>query len=177
MKRGIVLTQWAALAALLFPFVALGDACRDAVALLKRLEGFRSSPYTCQAGELAIGYGFTDAELIARGHMTQAEADRELNRKCYRLVQKVRMDLKGRRITDTQMAAIVSFAYNVGWGNYITSKIHSMVVRGDSPSAVGEEIRKWVFVCRDGRKVKSRGLQKRRISEAVMFAKQTPRKK
>ena len=159
-----------AIAVLLFTMNTYGDACHKAVSFLKRVEDFRPSVYVCQAGERAIGYGFTDAALIARGHITRAEADIELKRKCERLIQKVRIDLKGRRITDTQMAAIVSFAYNVGWGNYRASKVRKMILNGRRDSDVAEELRKWVYVSKDGRKIRSRGLQKRRLSEAIMYA-------
>ena len=161
---------WAALAALFLHLSAVGNAASESVDLLKRLEGFRPSAYLCQAGERAIGYGFTDSALVSRGTITRAEADRELKRLCDSLIQKIRMDLRGIRLTDTQTAALVSFAYNVGWGTYRTSTVRRMILQGRRGADVAEEIRKWVFVTQDGRKVRSRGLQKRRLTEALMFA-------
>jgi len=160
----------AALAALFLPLSAVGNAASESVELLKRLEGFRPSAYLCQAGELAIGYGFTDQRIVSRGTISRAEADRELKRLCDSLLRKIRMDLKGRSLTDTQTAAIVSFAYNVGWGTYRTSTVRRMILQGRRGADVAEEIRKWVFVTQDGRKIRSRGLQKRRLTEALMFA-------
>lgn len=162
MKR---LITTAAIAA--FALSAFADKAAD---FIKGIEGFRPSAYLCQAGELAIGYGFTDPRLIAKGTISRAEADRELDRICGTIRQRLRMELKGQRLTDGEEAAVVSFIYNVGWYNFKCSRMCRLIIQGKRGSDVAEEFRRWTYVSQDGRKVKSKGLQKRRLSEAVMFA-------
>lgn len=140
-----------------------------AVDLIKRYEDFRPSVYICQAGVKAIGYGFTSADMIVKGYVSREDADRELTRLCEEIRQKLRRELQDVRLTEAEEAALISLIYNVGWRRYRASTIHRKIRQGIRGSEVAEEIRKWVYVTKDGRKVKSKGLQKRRLSEALIF--------
>ena len=159
------LAMVAAIAAFALPSFA--DRATDH---LKRIEDFRESVYLCQAGERAIGYGFTSADMIAKGHITRAEADKELERLCQNIRRQIRKELKGQPLTDGETAALVSFVYNVGWRNFKNSTILKKIRQGKRGVEVGEEFRRWVYVTKGGKKIRSRGLQKRRLSEAVMFS-------
>ena len=140
-----------------------------AAELIKGIEGFKSSVYLCQGGHKSIGYGFTDKRLISKGYISRAEADRELIRICVEIRQKLRMELKRQHLTAGEEAAVISFIYNVGWGNFKSSKMFRLIIRGKRGVEVSNEFKRWVYVTKNGRKVKSRGIQKRRYKEAAMF--------
>lgn len=161
----------AALAALFIPFCTIADACGDAAKLIKNFEGFRPSVYICQAGEKAIGYGFTDSCLVSRGTITREEAEKELTRICGELVQKISNDLNGIMLKDTELAALVSFVYNVGWRNYRGSTLRRLILNGKRGWPVAKEFNRWVYVKKSGKKIQSNGLKKRRAAEAATFAK------
>ena len=150
-----------------FSLSSFADRAAD---FLKGIENFKSSAYLCQAGELAIGYGFTDPDLIAKGAITRAEADRELSRICGDIRQRLRRELKRQRLTENEETAVVSFIYNVGWYNFKCSRLFRMLLQGKRGSIVANEFRRWAYVTQNGQKVKSKGIQKRRIAEALMFA-------
>jgi lysozyme len=159
------LLVFVAIAALHTPTFA--DMAAD---FIKRYEGFKSSAYLCQAGEWAIGYGFTDKKLIAKGYIYQTEADIELIRICGEIRNRLRKELKRQRLTENEETAVISFIYNVGWYNFKCSKMFRLIIHGKRGSIVANEFRRWVYVTQNGRKVKSRGIQRRRIAEASMFA-------
>ena len=152
-----------------FSLTAYGT--HGAAALLRRVEGYRASPYLCQAGEWAIGYGFTAPSLIAKGSITQREAETELNRICTAIQTRLRRELKHQRLTPNEEAAVISFIYNVGWYRFKTSTMFRLLIHGKRGKIVADEFRRWVYVSNGGRKVKSRGMQKRRMIEASTFLK------
>lgn len=152
-----------------FAAVCLTSFADKATDLIKGHEGYRASVYRCQAGVKAIGYGFTDEHLIRKGRMTREEADSVLQGKCIGIRRMIRRDFKG--LTANEEAALVSFVYNVGWGRFKTSSMYRHLVRGSRGRIIGNEFRKWVYVTKGGKRVKSRGIQKRREAEATLFEK------
>lgn len=138
--------------------------------LLKDFEGFRSSVYKCDAGKATIGYGFTSKELIAKGHMTEAEATAELKKICEGIAVKLRKVIgTAKPLTASQEAAVVSFIYNVGWTNFKTSTMCRLLKEGRRGAAIGVEFRKWVYVNKGGKRVVSKRLAKRREKELRTF--------
>lgn len=150
-----------------FTLTAFADSTAD---FLKGVEGFRSSVYLCQAGERAIGYGFTAPELIAKGSMTRVEADRELIRICGEIRRRLRRELRRQRLRECEETAVISFIYNVGWYNFKSSSMFRLILHGKRGGVVAKEFRRWVYVTKDGKKIRSRGIEKRRAAEARMFA-------
>ena len=151
-------------------YTAMGDTIDKASTLLKGFEGFRPSVYKCEAGKDTIGYGFTSKELIAKGRMTEEEASVELKRICEGIAKNLREELgNGNTLTASEEAAIVSFIYNVGWYNFKTSTLCRLLKEGRRGAVVGVELRKWVYVTKDGKKMESKGLAKRRGEEARAF--------
>jgi lysozyme len=85
--------------------------------LIKRWEGFSSTPYYCAAGVKTIGYGDTDPEIVNRGHLTEEEAEQYLIRR----IKVIRNDIQTKLVapvSDTQLAALISFYYNLGPSNF-----------------------------------------------------------
>lgn len=157
-------------AALAMAAGAYGSATDKAVDLVKGFEGFRPSVYRCEAGKATIGYGFTSAALVGKGHMTEAEASSELERLCGGISDKLHAELGvGNPLAPHEEAAVVSFIYNVGWGNFKKSTMCKLLKEGKRGAIVGVEFHKWTYVTKGGKKTTSKGLQSRRLKEAVCF--------
>jgi len=132
-----------------------------AVGFLKEHEGLRLKAYT-DAGHLSIGYGhqLKDGEsksITAERAEELLVSDVEVREKVVDAAVKV-------ATTPNQRAALVSFAYNVGNGNFLKSTLLKKLNAGDVEGVKGE-FGKWV---RSEGKVMP-GLVKRRADEAELF--------
>ncbi len=90
------------------------DISRD---LIKRWEGFSSTPYYCAAGVKTIGYGDTDPAIVNQGHISEEEAERYLMARIKTIRNKIQTKLVT-PVSDTQLAALISFYYNLGPSNF-----------------------------------------------------------
>jgi lysozyme len=137
---------------------------QNGVDFIKHFEGFSSDRYKCLSGFTAIGYGHNilehEKDLV---HVTEEEAtellkkDASIAENC--VLSKVKVPLE-----QHQFDALVSFSYNVGIGNFSNSTLLKLLNKGDYAGAA-DEFLKWVFV----KKVKTKGLEKRRESERNLF--------
>jgi lysozyme len=138
------------------------------LALIRRFEGFRGAAYRDATGVWTIGYGHTSMAgppAVARGMtVSRAEAEAILARDVAAFAAGVaaliRVDLG-----DEQFAALVSFAYNVGLGNFRSSSVLA-AVNGRDFAAVPRRLQLW---CKAGGRVLP-GLQARRAAEGELFA-------
>jgi lysozyme len=141
---------------------------REGIALIKRFEGFRANAYRDAVGVWTIGYGHTAmaGPPDVRPGMTidRAEGSAILARDLEMFAAGVRKDLT-RLIGDRQFSALVSFAYNVGLGNFRKSSVLAAVNAGQF-EAVPRRLQLWVKA--GGRTLP--GLVKRRAAEAALFA-------
>jgi lysozyme len=85
------------------------------LALVKSFEGLRLEAYRCPAGVLTIGYGSTGPHVREGMTITPGEAERYLMLDLRRFETGVE-DLVG-EATDNQFSAMVSLAYNIGFGD------------------------------------------------------------
>lgn len=145
---------------------------RAAVELAKRFEGFhrvpkndpaRAHPYLCPAGFWTIGYGhLCDAQ---HSPITEAEADsylaHDLNTA---LVATLRHCPLLTTESESRLAAIVDFTFNLGGGRLQTSTLRRRVNQRDW-ATTGTELRRWVY---GGGRVLP-GLVARRNSEATLI--------
>ena len=141
-----------------------------AVELAKRFEGFcrvpkndpgRAYPYVCPAGYHTIGYG----HLCKPDHppITEAEADEYLAQDLMTaLAATLRYCPVLATESESRLAAIVDFTFNLGAGRLQTSTLRRRINQCDWASA-GQELRRWVY---GGGKVLP-GLVKRREAEAL----------
>lgn len=141
-----------------------------AVELLKRLEGLRLDAYQDEAGVWTIGYGHTGPEVKPGVHWTKEQADQTLEREVGRYAAAVRTGIgRASPFTDNQLAALISFTYNVGIAAFINSTLHSRLAMGllaDVPS----QMLRWVHIhAPDGSIRISEGLSKRRTQEVNMW--------
>jgi GH24 family phage-related lysozyme (muramidase) len=144
-----------------------------ALGIVQDFEGCRLQAYRCPAGVSTIGWGAT-RYLPPRGAVrmgdtiTQAQADELLRRDL--------LDLRGPGLLSllpvaaswapNRIAALVSWAYNVGLGAVEESSLRRRILAGEDPArVVAEELPRWNKA--DGKA--SEGLARRRAAEVALF--------
>jgi lysozyme len=106
----------------------------DGLALLKQFEGFRGDPYRDAVGVLTVGYGTTlPLSEIEASWLMEARAE-TFERQVATAVE--------RQLSPTQLDALTSFAYNVGFRAFQHSTLLAKIIDGDL-EAVPDELRKW----------------------------------
>jgi len=146
--------------------------CDEGLELIKAQEGFRSRAYRDATGVWTIGYGHTSMAgppQVREGlEISRAEGENILRRDVGRFAGGVRR-LLTRTLSDRQFSALVSFAYNVGLGNFERSSVLRAVNAGDF-EAVPRRLALWVKA--GGRTLP--GLIRRRAAEAALFTGDRP---
>lgn len=137
--------------------------------LIKKFEGFSSSPYLCPANVPTIGYGNTfyedgtkvtlDDESISEDRAT--ELLKYITDKTFSSFVNRAVDVE---LNQNQFDALVSFAYNLGNGSLEQSTLLKKLNAGDYDGAADEFLR-WN---RAGGKILA-GLTKRRTEERELF--------
>lgn len=122
------------------------DIPDDAVKLAEEFEGFSATPYRDSAGVWTIGYGSTRDQL---GHPVTAHTPavtrviaeglmrRDLTTAATVVSNEVRVPL-----TEEERAALVSFIYNVGQGNFHASTLLRKLNAGDYEGAA-DQFARW----------------------------------
>lgn len=152
----------------------------SATELIKQFETFRPTPYA-DVNKKAIGWGFNDKNLVARGHMTEEEANRILDGYVTSIGGYIDTQVKV-PLAGNQKAALVVFTYNVGMANFASSTLLKKLNQRQYGS-VPSEIQRWNKVKRvsKGKVVKDKngkivydiapGLIKRRQAESNLWNK------
>jgi len=139
---------------------------RTGLEAIKKHEAFAAVPYKDQAGHLTIGYGHKIRAGESFGTLSEPAAvallAEDVSAAEDAINASVRVDL-----LQPQFDALVSFVFNVGTGAFRRSTLLRKLNAGD-PTA-GNELTRWVYVTKNGAKVKSAGLQNRRDAELAMF--------
>lgn len=136
--------------------------------LIKKCEGFRSRSYLCPSGVPTIGYGHTKGVYLGMV-CTEAEAQEWLEEDLA-YFSKIVEDHVQVPLSATQFFALVSFVFNVGALNFISSTLLKLLNKGDYEAVPGQ-LRRWVY----GRnpktraKIKLKGLVKRRELEIELW--------
>lgn len=142
---------------------------QNGLALVKKYESCKLSAYQCPAGVWTIGYGHTKS--VKKGDSLQNEPEAlallesDLNSIGMEVEKRVRVPLG-----DNQFSALVSFAFNVGIGNFTYSTLLKRLNAGGY-DAVPSELAKWVKATdpNTGKKITLGGLVKRRAAEAELW--------
>jgi len=99
----------------------------QAIKVIKKWEGFMPEPYLCPAGVPTIGYGNTMYENGDRVAMDDCKIDRKRGEEILihfvKKVQKQVLSVLEQKLEDHQLAALISFTYNVGIGNLSSSTV------------------------------------------------------
>jgi lysozyme len=137
------------------------DRAKDlAVKLIKQLEGFTPTPQWDVNG-WAIGYG-THLQNPPK-QITKQEAELLLRQQVDRIAKQLAQAVKA-SLADHQWAALISWAYNVGIGAALRSKLIAALNRGDTAEAA-RQFERWVYV--KGKRLP--GLEVRRRRERAVF--------
>lgn len=136
--------------------VAFANNC--AIDLIKHYEGFRSTEYLDSGGTRTIGYGETH---YTKSTITRSEAEALVINRVYSFPLSSISDLG---LNYYQECAVISFVYNVGYGNFKRSTMYKLL-KNNKYKQAAKEFDKWVYV--KGKKVN--GLVTRRLNERLIF--------
>lgn len=143
------------------PIESKSNHINIALNLIKKYEGFSSEPYLCPAGVLTIGYGETDPDIVGLGSISEREANELLLSKVKAIAKDVDKKIYP-HLTTHQRAALISFYYNLGEGNF--SNIASRINKGKLEEASDAIL---LYDKCDGHSLK--GLKVRRMEEQYLF--------
>jgi lysozyme len=132
-------------------------------------EGLRLKPYLCPAKIPTIGYGNTyyangKRVTLLDKQITKQEAFEMFKEIANKFAKKVD-ELVTSNITQNQFNALVSFAYNVGTGNFASSTLLKKVNKNPNDLTIKAEFLRWNKA--NGKVIN--GLTNRRIEEADLY--------
>jgi lysozyme len=137
--------------------------------LIKLFEGLILKPYLCSAKVPTIGYGSTFYEnnkkvLMSDPPITKQRAEELLQISADRFARKV-INLVKKPITQNQLNALTSFAYNLGSGALASSTLLKKVNVNPNDLTIKAEFLRW----NKANGVALKGLTNRRIKEADLY--------
>lgn len=139
------------------------EALGIAVPMVAKWEGFSPTPYLCPAKKWTIGYGQLCRPDTPSCTEPQARAWLEaglLSR--FQAACAITPELLS--ASPRRQAALMSWLYNLGVGNWKASSLRRSVAEGDWTEAA-RQTRRWAFA--GGKKL--RGLELRRAEEAALI--------
>lgn len=131
--------------------------------LIKNFEGCRLTAYRCPANILTIGYGHTGSDVVTGQKITQEQAEKLLKSDLLVHCNNVSRLVKA-PLTQNQFDALVSFEFNVGYGNFASSTMLKLLNQKKYREAAAQFDR-WVYA---NKKVLA-GLVRRRAAEKTLF--------
>lgn len=144
-------------------------AISKALDLIKKYEGFSPVPYLCPGGVWTIGYGHTEGVNKYMEPISELHAGQLLKQDLEKVIKNVHSAVKV-PLNDSQYAALYSFVFNLGTGNFKKSTLLKKINKRDFIGAAGE-FERWVFA--GGKKLA--GLERRRKEEKELFEKDMPK--
>jgi lysozyme len=144
---------------------------KETLDLIKEYEGLKLQPYICSAGKATIGYGNTYYEdgfpvKISDPPITKNQAELLFLTLIDQFKAKI-TKLIIQDLTDNQFGALLSFAYNVGIGNFRRSTLLKKVNVNPEDPSIADEFLKWN---KAGGKILN-GLKRRRRAEVNLYFK------
>ena len=141
---------------------------KEAIELIKKFEGCKLVAYQCSAKVWTIGFGSTFYENGAKVQIgdtiTQHRAESLLLITANKFAVEVRKLVKS-HLNDKQMAALISFAFNLGMGALQKSTLLKLVNSNPSSPQIRNEFMKWINA--GGKPLN--GLIRRRKAEADLY--------
>ena len=149
--------------------ITINQACID---LIKSFEGLYLNAYLCPANVPTIGYGtisYPNGQKVKLGDkISQSQATEylmfEVNEKARKVDALMRDDL-----SPNQFAALISFAYNLGDGALKDSTLRKRVNLNPQDATIKDAFLMWCKANVDGKLIKLKGLERRRIAEADLY--------
>ena len=141
---------------------------KEAIELIKKFEGCKLASYQCSAKVWTIGFGSTFYENGAKVQpgdtITQHRAESLLLITANKFATEVRKLVKS-NLNEKQMAALISFAFNLGIGALQKSTLLKLVNSNPSSPQIRNEFMKWINA--GGKPLN--GLIRRRKAEADLY--------
>ncbi|MEM8722457.1 MAG: lysozyme [Cyanobacteria bacterium P01_G01_bin.39] len=150
--------------------VELSVSHLKAMEMVKEFEGFRSQAYIDSDGTPVIGYGMSmiNGRTVQMGdYIAQVDAESALSIKLREIQQQISSTTLV-KLNSNQLAALTSFAFNVGFESLERSSLLRKLNSGDYLSAANEFPR-WNKADMRGQLVPLSGLSKRRQAERAVF--------
>lgn len=149
--------------------VDIDEVLKIATPFIRVYEGLRLKPYLCSAKVPTIGYGSTRYLNGVKVTLKDPPISKETAEIMLRDSLKTTylpsvLSLCPTLETPHQVAAILSWVYNLGAANLQSSTLRKKILR-KLWAEVPKELMKWVFAAG----VKSRGLENRRKAEVILF--------
>lgn len=149
------------------------DVRESDIDLICAHEGFAGRWYLCPAGVWTMGYGMT--ENIISGwtrsrvkHVTGEEARAALRYALSSVFEPVVEHAVKVPLSAGEFAALVSFVFNLGPGQFRSSTLLRRLNAGDREAAAAE-FERWVWATVDGVRMTLPGLVTRRRAERALF--------
>ena len=140
------------------------DAFATALLLVKHFEGFRAKAYQDPVGVWTVGYGNTGWDVGPSTQVTEAEASVRLSNRLLNVATRIGR-LVDVGLAPNEMAALLSFIYNIGDGAFAKSTLRKKLNNGADPAEVAAEFLRWN---KAGGRVLL-GLKRRRAAESLVF--------
>ena len=142
---------------------------------IKNQEGLRLNAYLCPARVWTIGFGHTGSEVVKGLVITKEQAEKYFSQDITIHENNVSRLVKV-PLNQNQFDALVSFEYNVGYGQFASSTMLKLLNAGKYAEAAAQ-FGRWVYTKTkqpDGtfKTVALPGLVKRRRMEMEMFKKE-----
>ena len=139
-------------------------ASNQAVDLIKQSEGRQLKAYRCPAGTITIGYGHTKG--VYEGQEINDTMALEM---LWQDVKTIDLQLSkvNLKVNQNQYNAIVSFVFNLGFGNFLKSTLFDKVTSNPNDPTIRDEFMKWRYAAHR----ELPGLVKRRKAEADLYFK------
>ena len=131
-----------------------------ATAVIKHYEGFYAEPYNCPAGIKTIGFGRTSGNLTDK--TTEDAETIWLNQRVLLIDDTINALVKP-HLSRYQMAALISFIYNVGPNAFANSTLLELINKQDLNASA--QFLRWTKAA----DVRLTGLAKRRTTEFLMY--------
>jgi len=132
--------------------------------IIKEFEELRLEAYLCPAGVPTIGWGHTRGVKLGQT-ITEEQAEGFLLEDTHEAELAIQR-LVHTPLTQNQFDALVSLVFNIGIANFKSSTLLKKLNTGDTVGTANE-FNKWVY----SKKIKLRGLVRRRDKERLLFLK------
>jgi lysozyme len=152
-------------------------ASQTCIDFIKKEESLVLHAYKDSAGIWTIGYGciqYPDGKPVKEGHVvTPQRAEDLLKWEVEKKASGVEKCLMNTVVNQNQFDALVSFAYNVGYGALSMSTLIKKVRNNPNDPSIRDEFVKWNKITVGRVKKELLGLTKRRTREAALYFKPT----
>lgn len=138
---------------------------KNGIDFIKAHEGLRLKAYQCQAGIWTIGYGHT-LNVNKEDVITNEQAEEFLKHDLEEVVVAIQ---KIDNLNQNQFDAACSLVFNISVKAFNRSTVRRLMKANPNDINIQSEMLKWIYITKNGKKVLSHGLIRRRVDEATLY--------